>query len=294
LVAFGPIVAERIPTLEDLIGNHIEILERMFADDHLDSLRSQVPAHPAVRTYDYLSAAAENRFRWEDAREIARAILTMTIDGATWARPPTSSDFWSLIEDTRARDLVRSRIWNPEAFGDVVAELFYLGWLKTEGFDAELVEREGLPDIRVRTDRRNLWAEVKRVRIGTKASSIRKKLAKANQQIKNADPKGAGIVFVSLARPDGASGSDEVPGDMQRYVDEVERQLASGYTRSIAQAIVTFDDWLEPTERPGAKVFFSRRRSIVVNHPTPRLKLDLPDGAMNVGLTAAVASRHQP
>ena len=291
------VAADYGESIQDEARIQAQVLERMFDDPNLVGLRSRHPRHPAVDRFDLLTdlVSSTGGFPWENGSQMAGAIATMLIDRSTWASNTDSTDYWSFITDESVRNQIRRRIWNPQQFGDVLAELFCFGWLMTEGFSTLLVGKEGLPDLMLQLNTGDLWAEVKRIRLGTQPTRVRKIIAKANRQIKRADPLGVGVAFISLARPVKHTGSDDrPPPDVQPYIDQVERQFASGHTKSVARAIVTWDDWIEHVNPLGVAVYTIRRRSVVLNHQTPRHELTLPDADMTIGMTAMVATGRRP
>jgi hypothetical protein len=155
----------------------------------------------------------------------AHAISSLLLDRLTWATGEIEKDILSRIPDPAARLQVRNRINDPEQFGDIMAELFVWGWFNQSGFEADLGEEEGKPDIAVRPPV-DTSAEVKRLRYRTPPRHVRSVLQKANRQIKRARPEGVGIVFVHVERSGSrASLDDRAPSDVQPYIDEAIREL---------------------------------------------------------------------
>lgn len=116
-------------------------------------------------------------------------------------------------------------------------------------------------------------------------------MTKANNQIKGPNPHGSGVLFLSFARSGGSSGTDdEPPPDVSPFIDLVSRRLRSGQLRSIARVVASWDDWFVIQPRSDAVVFTLRRRSLVFDHAAPRARLPFDASAIDIGLTAFVAT----
>lgn len=281
-------------TIPEEVLIQVRILELMFDDPGLTDLRKGVPDHPAVQRVDQLSGFANaEQFDWDRGHELAEAVGSMLIDRSSWVGSFDQDDFWSLIEESKARKSCIGRIRDPHQFGDVLAELFYFGWLASEGLTVQLSGAEGLPDLTIVADSGPVRAEVKRIRQGSGPERARAVIKKANQQIKRANPDSAGVVYLSVDRLARSTGTDDVPPeDVQPYLDQVSRQLSSGLTRSVAVVCVSWDDWIElPSKRTSLaefSTFVIRRRTLVAEHPEPREDVSLPDRALNIGTTAMI------
>jgi hypothetical protein len=185
-----------------------------------------------------------------------------------------------------ARAQIEARVRDPKQFPDVLAELYFWGWLRQQGFDAHLREREGHPDIHV-TSPLDFWAEVKRIQSDSSPNRVRRVIGKANKQIKTSHPTGMGIGFIHVARQRvQPATSDSIPPDVQSFVDEVERELGGKQSRSVAHVVVSWDEVMVLGDYPeGAAVYAFRRRSLVVCHRFPRSDPPLELDCLNVGQT---------
>ena len=281
-----------IPNVKEEIRLQLRILEDMFGDPGLLSLRAKSPRHPAVRRFDmlagYLDRGEGLTYPVEEA--LSQELAGMIIDRSTWAIAPVGVGFWSFIGDGAARRQVEARIRRPDAFEETVAEVFFWSLLRQEGFSVDLIERDGLPDLVF--DERSpdpIWGEVKHLRLGSGARRASKVIEKANSQIKRADAEGAGIVFVQVARdPYRAALDDRIPSDVQPFIQEVRRALHIGQYRSVGRVVVTWDDYLVMGAPPERTFFAYRRRSEVIDHPAPRKPVRLPAERTKVGRTVGI------
>ncbi len=279
-------------TISEEAAAQIDILSAMFRDEGLEQLRARYENHPAVVDYINLAHLAESP-RSIDLESTAASLATMLFDRSNWAEIPDGDDFWlALVGNQSLAVEFAARIEEPDQYRDTLAELFTCGWLRTEGFDAELEPGPSMPDICIDTTEGPVWAEVKRIRTSSRPRRVADVMTKANRQIKVPNPDGAGVLFLSFARLDGSTGTDdEPPPDVSPFLDLVSRRLHSGQLRSIARVVASWDDWivLQPTRN--AVSFFLRRRSLVFDHDYPRAPLPFDGSAVDIGLTAMVAAK---
>ena len=162
--------------------------------------------------------------------------------------------------------------------------------LRAAGLAPRLVEKEGLPDIAVPDSSGTPeWIEVKRIRRGSSPTRARKVIKKANSQIKRADTDGVGAVFMLIERPQQRVVFDDaLPAEVKLYVDEAERELGSGYSRSVHAVAIAWDDYMLIGDFPEPTWYVHRRRTVVREHRTPRRALRLPRTALEVGRTVAL------
>ena len=252
------------------ISVHLKQLGQMFGDEGLTRLRGRSPRHPAVALYEVLLAMEASRAtaRWPDEYEQVAAVATLGLDFSTWAPQPPYDDFWSFL-DPETRDWTLGMLAQADQFEDAMAELFTWGWLRSEGFNARRVNDEGESDIVL--DHDDPWrCEVKRIHVGTPAERVARVVTKANQQIKKSDPDSAGTLFISLARaPTRAAFDDRIPNDVEPYISAVNDALRR-YHRSVAQVVVMWDDVMILGDRPDPVLYAFRRRSVAVEHQSPR------------------------
>lgn len=253
---------------------HLKMLEEMFTDPDLTGLRSRWPNHPCVRRYDTIKQYVEDErgltYPFDEA--IQSEMAELMIDRSTWGTQLPGKSFWSFIDDESVRTQVEARIRNPDSYHDIIAEVFFWGWLRAEGVAAKLIEREGMPDLIIGADDPNpTYAEVKHLHVNSPSTRVRSVIKKANRQIKKANPQAAGIVFLRVAREGYvASLDDRIPSDVQPVLDEVTRSLQTSMNRSVARVIIAWDEYASHGEPPARTTFFFNRKFAVVDHPSPR------------------------
>jgi hypothetical protein len=75
--------------------------------------------------------------------------MTLMLDRLTWANSEGAGSVLNQIQNPKARRRVVQTVKKAAQFDDTIAELTFWGWLRQTGFDAELREDDGLPDIYV-------------------------------------------------------------------------------------------------------------------------------------------------
>jgi len=281
--------------IEALLKRELHLLELLFDDSGLTSLRRHAPLHPAVKRYDAITAFITNKLevRFEDA-DVVLQVGSMLLDGLAIdptglpLDPPVTADtVFKLIEDPEVFLQLRTRVSDTQQFTDQMTSLACWAMLRRKGFAAKLVERMGLPDILVPlVGKPNEWIEVKRIRMGSKPGRAREVIKKANRQIKRADPNGVGALYLSIERPQQRVAFDDTsPPEVQAYIDEVDRELCSGHSRSVGFVIVAWDDHMVRASSPERTYYFLRRRSVLREHQAPRCSASLPRNALDLGET---------
>ncbi|WP_303903594.1 hypothetical protein [Thiohalomonas denitrificans] len=177
-------------TIREECYRQLAVLESMFADVGLANLAENSPHHPAVQQYHRLNDFVRSGVTYPDEVEVLREITSALLDRSVWAVVPSGADYWAFIPNVNARKRVRENILDPDQFNDTVAEVFFWSWLHEQTQAAELLEETGLPDIVIAPGTHTeVWAEVKRVRLGKSPMRIAEVIGKANRQIKNAQPR---------------------------------------------------------------------------------------------------------
>ena len=249
------------PALLAELKRQIARLEAMFGDPGLAELRTAAPDHPAIERFDSLTTflADSGQLTAANELEVSLDIGSAFIDHMTWPGELESGDFWSFIPDANARSYVERRIRVPEAYPDVVSELFWWGALSPK-VGVAMGEEEGMPDLLLDTDPPS-WGEVKCIHVGTSTNRVRKILQKANKQLKVADSDevGAALVYIQR-RGDRASLDDRIPGDVLPYIEAGRRVLDSGMCSAVAHVVFVWDEHLVLSE-PSTTVYVVRRQS---------------------------------
>lgn len=291
-----PIVRYDPAGLRDELSRQVANLEAMFDNASLAALAEEHPEHPAVERYSALQHLLNHDGSYSPDEESSLVLMTAggMVDRSTWAVDPSGGEYWDIIPDPAAREFVRTRIGLPKFYEDVVSELFYWGWLRSQGFEAYLGEEQGMPDLQVIVGDRATWADVKRIHVGTNPSRIRRDIGKANSQIKQADTEGVGLALIHVDRRGArASLDDRVPSDVRPYVEEAKRELSSDSSKSVAQVVLTWDDYFVISELDQPCLYAVRRRSLVLEHKRARAEPILLSAAWDVGLTTTVWTHYE-
>lgn len=280
--------------ITDELAQQLRMLDLLFQDAGLVLLRHRSPRHPAVVMYDLLRGLEgdSSGVAYESHDLVAQALARMMLDRSTWAPGVINSDFLErAVPDSASRVMIRSRIIDQTQYGDVMAELYCWGWMRSNGWTADLVEDEGAPDITVLAPHAT-YAEVKHIQVGTNAARIDKVTKKANKQIKTVAGDNSGLLFVFVDRLGGrAAFDDRVPNDVLPYVEAVRRRMRSKECRSVGATVVVWDDAMTLTDKPEFLTTFVRRRSVTVLHEHARTPLPTSVLEPELGATVVVPIR---
>jgi hypothetical protein len=267
----------------------LQALEILFADRGLEKLRTQAPDHPAVTRYDFVKAYSDDAptLQYPDEYQTVVKLGSILLDRLALDARPLNQDFWTSIADQSSQKEIRARLLDPTQFEVQLSVLNCWSLLRSRGFNAELLEVMGFPDLLVnRGLPTETWLEVKHIQPSTNPPHVRRVIVKANRQIKKATSEGVGIVFLYLERSkQRAVLDDAVPADVQLYLSQVEREIASGSSRSVAQVIVAWDDYMMIGDPPQPTAYFFRRVTRVLEHPNPRKTPTFPLEALQLGRT---------
>jgi hypothetical protein len=246
----------------------IELLVAMFDDPGLTALRRRSPNHPAVTRHDSLVALRDSSTSPETEHSLIREVAGAFMDRTTWVPDPNARPFWEAsVPDEAKRAQVLARIRHPEQFDDVMLELYVWGRFKAERFAASLQENEGEPDIRIAHPNGDVWAEVKRIHLGSAPGRARDVVAKSNSQIKTVSPGRAGILYLFIETElASAAFDDAIPGDVAPFLAEARRSLSSKDDKHVGQVIVAWDDVMAIGQSPDPTMYVVRRRAHVVSH----------------------------
>jgi hypothetical protein len=223
-----------------------------------------------------------------DRERVLQALASLQMDVVTWAAGDGqgAASIEDLIPDEPTRRIVLSRLPDPEQYQHTLSELFCWGLLRGRGWSAEHVERAAYPDLRIAAPSQTVYAEVKTISVGSAPRRVGKIIEKANQQIKNADSNGSGLLYIVVQRVGGrARLDDRVPNDVAPYVDAAAQKLASNTCRSVGAVIILWDELRVTAGR--MLVFVWARTSRTLRHDRPRSTIAaelLPD---SIGVTVA-------
>jgi hypothetical protein len=276
------------------LEREMEIIERLLDDPKLASLRAYMPQHPAVSRFDEITRYLEGKlpFRYPDESDRVLTIGSVLLDAMALGSTETAEATLKAITDPEVIRQLRLRASDPEQFFDQMTAFRCWSLLRGTDYEPRLVEQEGMPDIAVPIKGTEQWIECKRLRLGTGVSRARKVIQAANTQIKRADPDGAGALYVFVERPQHRIVFDDaVPTEVAAIASEVERELGSASSRSVAAVIVGWDDYSLLGDFPSPTSYFFRRRSLVRTHSSPRRGLAFPTSALELNRTIGLQLR---
>ena len=274
--------------IEDFLVREIRALEVLFDDPGMRRLQKRFPKHPAVLRHEVMRRFLANELplTYPNETTIVLSIGSIMLDILSGDHAPEV-----LTSQLGAEVLLqlRQRVADPNQFDDQMSALGCWSMLRSKGIEAHVVEADGLPDIRIAlAESATHWIEAKRLRLGKQAKQVRSVLKSANKQIKRAGG-GVGSVYLHVERPQQRVVFDDaVPAAVQQYIDEANRELYSGFARSVSEVIVAWDDYMLLGSPPARTMYFFRRRSKVLTHRAPRGRSLLPADALVVGRTVVV------
>jgi hypothetical protein len=265
----------------------LRVLEALFKDPLLALLRQRTQGHPAVRWFDTLQRLTESltfdfRAGLDPLVEVAAALLDC-LD----IREIDPSLTWELLAEPEAIRQIRTRLDDPDKFLDQYAVVRCWSLLSGIGLKARLVEYPGFPDICADLSNRELWVEVKRLRLGTHISRVRKVISKANKQLRNACSGYAGVIYLEVSLPIKVRDlSDPIPVEISNCIAEVSREFGSGQSCHAARVVLSWDEITILGQPPAFTMVVSRRRTICLNHPNP---VSAPSIAIDSGFGRTVS-----
>jgi hypothetical protein len=271
-------------SVELLLEQERRLLEFLLDDLGLASLRARAPAHPAVVQHEMITGFLTKSHGLHYPNEIVQVleIGRALLDSMSLGHNVSLESIVEAIDDPEVLRQLRLRVADPGQFADQMATFTCWNLLRANGFQPRLVEKVGLPDIVLPlASGSQEWMECKRIRLGSGPGRVRKVIGKGNKQIKRAEPDGVGAIYLFVERPQQRLVFDDtVPDTVQTYILEVERELRSGYSRSVAAVVIGWDDYMILGAPPELTLYFLRRRSAVLRHRAPRRQLTLPGHAL--------------
>ena len=282
-------------SVESFVRQELSMLEDLFDDTGLSKLRVQAPEHPGIKRYDLATSYLTKRqiLQYPDESDMAVNIGSLVLDRLAQTGGQLDEQLWEIVGDENARKQIRARLLDPSQFWIQLSVLNCWSLLRSKGLVAELIEATGFPDILVNRGQTNeCWLEVKHIQPTTNPTHVRKTIVKANNQIKRAKPDGVGLLFLYFERSaQRAVFDDTPPADVEPYLAAVKRELESGFSKSVSQVIVAWDDHIILGGPPEPTAYFFRRVSKVVEHPAPRASPILASDALTLGRTVMTMIR---
>jgi hypothetical protein len=281
-------------SVETFVRQELSMLENLFDDAGLTKLRVQTPDHPALNRYDLAEDYLTKRqvLQYPDESHMALNIGNLVLDRLAQTGVE-AKQFWEVVGDENTKKEIQARLLDPSQFWIQLSVLNCWSLLRSKGFVAELIEATGSPDILVNKGLKNeTWVEVKHIQPTTNPTHVRKTIVKANNQIKRARPDGVGILFLYFERPAQRTVFDDtIPADVEPYLAAVKRELASGFSKSVSQVIVAWDDYMVLGGPPEPTAYFFRRVSKVLEHPSPKARPILASNTLTLGRTVMTMIR---
>ena len=285
-------------SVESFVRQELSMLENLFDDTDLSNLRVQAPEHPGVKRYDLAKSYLTKRqiLQYPDEFHMAVNIGSLLLDRLAQTDVTLDEQFWKIVGDENAKKQIKARLLDPSQFWIQLSVLNCWSLLRSKGFVAELIEATGFPDILVNKGLKNeSWVEVKHIQPTTNPTHVRQTIVKANSQIKRAKPEGVGVLFLYFERStQRAVFDDATPADVEPYLAAVRRELASGFSKSVSQVIVAWDDHIILGEPPDPTAYFFRRVSKLLEHPSPRTSPMLASDTLALGRTVMTMIRWSP
>jgi hypothetical protein len=253
------------------------ILEKLFPEKWFEQAQ---PGHPAYRRWklcdDILKQGGAIRYPEQKGllSELARLVLDCAVfvtltEGNMNELKLGSLDLYG---DNAVKKFIQTRVTEAVLFEDVMVQLAFGAWHKSERHNVTPSEKEGFPDLEISipTYGTPFLFECKRVKSGTK-NRIRKVINKANAQIKVPGKKAYGIATVDISDVVGIQRveNDEVPSIVKQVASFVKSALGKEFNRSIGAVVLMWDDYLTYGTPPEKMLFAFRRRYVTITHPTP-------------------------
>jgi len=264
----------------DLVRAQLCILEELFAS----ATPRKAAKHPGVQRQRVLREVVLNGgvIGWPEQREHLPLLSRALLDSAILVEL-TGGDMSVLrlgefanLGDDMVLQKVRTRVPNPAQFEDIFAELSVAAWHQARGHAAQLLELEGLPDIKVHLTGVSAPLYIECKRLGTSAArAIRNDLKDANKKFRRIQEPHFGMVVIDVTQavtlPETVT--DDLPSALHELVDIAQQTLSGPKNRGVARAVLTWDEHiaLPTSERPEAMVL--RRRRVVIDHTEPERRL---------------------
>jgi hypothetical protein len=250
-------------------------------------------SHPAQYYLQQLKSLGKETMPASDS--LCSAVAQALLDRVTWAVYPPE-DIWEVYGGEEVRRLLQPRLVDPGQYFDAMAELRLCGQMQ------QAAERRvrfdccaGRPDLYLAGAVGKVWIEVKHLRPASRHPRLDKIVYKAGKQLKRATGGGgSGALHISVGRPAEWTAEDDDPHSY--LVDHLSRAiLVPARNRSVAQAVISWDDYVVLSGDRGTFLLTPRRRARVVRHPAPRMPAAIPDEYLSVaGVGPLVMSPSDP
>lgn len=214
--------------------------------------------------------------------ELCSALTDALLDIATWARHPPAL-LWESYGGDPVRGVLQPRLRDDAQFFDALAELRLCGQIHSIGNRrAQFDTKDGRPDLYLLKDGEPVWIEAKHIHSAAPGRRLADVVRKANKQFKSATrDQGAGALHITFGTPFEWESEDHNP--LKWAIDDLTgRILTSERNRSVAQAIVSWSDYVAVHGDRDTFAFVPRRRARAIDHPSPRSPASIPDMFLTV------------
>lgn len=266
-----------------------QYLYAMLDDFRLERLRTADTDHPALARHDALELL---RIAATDTTSPSALLLPLLpvwllgdfaadLQSRTLEFPRVDGHFWDRLGIDGKR-FVEARLPVRQHYESTLCEVRAWSRWTSNGASVRFVEEVCMPDLVVTEEGlADLWCEVKAVSSAAAESTVEKAVTKANRQLRGCQ-EGGGIAVFWLVRDDAAAlaptpaGTDgAVPADVADRIRVIAGRLHEGRHRSVAHAIVV---WEQVAIREGAagRTLTLERRQRVIAHPAPARDIPAP------------------
>jgi hypothetical protein len=264
------------------------LLEELFSPDWFNNPR---PKHPAYLRWALCTRALKDGLRYPEDRNKFAMITRMWLDsniltGVTGGdTEQVTLGSFKVYGDSSAAQKVKSEIYHPRKFEDVMVELSFAAGHIAKGHKITPLEENGFPDFIIDIAEIDcpIYTECKRVISESVDVRLPKSIQKANSQIKSIeDVRGPGyglaVVDASVYSVPGSL-TDEIPNQ----IGEIEKMIKSAITgnknRSVGGVMLVWDEYNTVNEEglPLVLLVTRRRRLFVPHSPNPDV-LAIPVG----------------
>lgn len=263
-----------------------EILERLFPVGWFRE-KSRFN-HPAFRKWKFCDDLINQKLsihspeQDESLLDLGRILLDssnlVTLTGGT--QDELLMGDLNLYGDGPVQTKIRTRVFNPNQFEDVLLELTVAACHIQYGHRVTPLEVERHPDLRIDipTLDHPVFAECKCLR-SVSLNKFNKVIAKANSQLKAVDTPSFGVVYLDINSPMkiGIVKDTQIPSSVIEVRDRVAAALSGPKNRSVGAAVLIWDFYIVHGQPPdGTLVAFLRNYLRVSHTPQDCLRI-IPD-----------------
>lgn len=263
-----------IPSIE-FIRFQLKLLENLF---DLNFLKATNQTHPAQKHWSICVNIVEKGglIKWNESDEYFRSLLQMVIESDTFITIGNGGigelqiGDLKIYGDPAVQRKIKSRLQVPLHYNPLMLELSVAAYNLKQGHEVTPLEEENKPDLRVRITGLNhpVYIECKCLESITE-NRINASLRDSNRQIKSIDEDCYGLVILDLSNAMSrivfTSNTDDIPEEIQRVRNYVQRALSGNKNRSISKVILRYTKAIK-LESSSQRCLFLEKIPIEVNH----------------------------